>query len=504
MKGKTMKVKVRLGMAIGIVCGVGGVEVRADEANVIDSVRERLSQIENGEKKKTSRAPASVAEDDAPAGTAAEKPKKKKKHHATRAPASAGDWKRAEPPSRPSATRPSQEVAPVPESPEEEESRLTKNWGGPRKTLSEKGIDLGLTYKAEFTRVYSGGVERKSNTLGNVDLKASIDAEKLVGWSGGSLFFYVLNDHGGHPSQASGDSQGTSNLETVGFGTKLYEAWVQQIAFDAKASFLFGLHDLNSEFYVTDTSGLFFNASFGIGKELSQTGENGPSIFPNTALALRIRTEPSQHFYMQVGAFGAKAGDKTNPRGTHVNSSLGDGLLMITEAAYTNGKGAEGGTPAKYAVGVWNYTEVYDHQTTTYADTNGNDVPAKAASHGAYFLADQGLSEQWSAFLRYGVASTEVNRFASCLGFGVVSTGLIPGRAKDRWGLAVARAVNGDVYQSTASDGAARWETTYEMNYRAEVLRGIALQPDVQYIVNPGADTLPNAWVGAFRVELNF
>src|SRR5262249_4533294 len=155
------------------------------------------------------------------------------------------------------------EIAPIPESPQEEETRLTKNWGGPRKTLSDHGIDLALIYKGEVNRNFSGGIKQATNYLGNMDFRVSIDGEKLAGWKGGSAFFYIWGDHGGDPSKNVGDAQVTSNIETAVNTVKLYEAWVQQLAFEDRVSILFGLHDLNSEFYSTDTTALFFNSTFG-------------------------------------------------------------------------------------------------------------------------------------------------------------------------------------------------------------------------------------------------
>jgi porin len=407
-----------------------------------------------------------------------------------------------------SATRDSQEQPPVAESPQEEETRLTKNWGGARTRLSDLGIDVAFIYKGEFNSVLSGGLQQRSTYLGNLDLRVSIDGEKLMGWKGGSAFFYVLSDHGGHPTQNVGDSQATSNIETSAASTKLYEAWVQQVFYDERLSLLAGLHDLNSEFYVTDSSSLFFNSTFGIGRELSQTGTNGPSIFPVTSPAFRIRTEPSKEFYFQAAIFNGQAGDPSDPRGTHISFDAQDGFLFITEAAYTLNRGKSSGLAGKYGMGFWTYTRTYDHLTQTIPTSSGDAIPVQTTSRGIYFLTEQNVSQSTAVFLRYGIASTEANRFSSSLGTGIVFTGLIPHRPKDRFGLGFARAANGEEYQQLqASQGTpvTTAESTIEANYRIELLRGIAVQPDFQYVLNPNTSPdIPNAAVGAVRLELNF
>lgn len=414
------------------------------------------------------------------------------------------------PPSR-AAIRDTQEVAPIPESPQEEETRLSKNWGGARKTLSDKGVDLAVIYIGELNSNLSGGVQRASTYLGNLDLRLSLNGEKLAHLKGASMFLYLLGDHGGHPSENIGDAQVTSSIETAADAFKVYEIWFQQLFYDDRFSLLFGLHDLNSEFYVTETSGLFFNSSFGIGMELSQTGVNGPSIFPTTAPALRVRVEPSKSLYLQLGLFNAQAGDPENPRGTQISLNAEDGLLMISEIAYLRGKEDTQELPAKYGIGVWAYTHTFDHQNNLIG-TDPSDpsvgVPVQQISHGAYFLADQGVSEGLSLFFRYGVASSEVNRFSSALGAGLVYTGLIPGRDKDRLGLAFARAENGGEYraaQEAAGLATTDAESTFEAIYRIELIPGVALLPDFQYVMSPNTDpTLEDAKVLAVRFELSF
>jgi porin len=273
-----------------------------------------------------------------------------------------------------------------------------------------------------------------------------------------------------------------------------------------------GLHDLNSEFYVTDSSGLFFNSTFGVGKDLSQSGANGPSIFPTTSPAIRLRAEPSKEFYFQFGIWNGLAGDPGNPYGTKISLNAKDGLLLISEAAYLRGKLDQAKYPGKYAVGYWTYTRTFDSIHNSVYDAAGNPIPTQATSHGIYFMAEQAVRENITLFARYGIASTETNRFGTCLGTGVVFTGLVPKRSKDRFGVGFARVTNGGEYKASLEDqgvSVADAESTVEANYRIELLPGVAVQPDFQYIIHPQGDpvaypSLSNAAVGAIRFELSF
>lgn len=421
---------------------------------------------------------------------------------ASREPGSTGD------PSSRSAVRETDKELPIAE--DETSAQLTGNWGGTRKRLSDKGFDLALIYKFEVNSVLSGGLQTATTTLGNVDLRVGLDLDKMAGMTGSSFFIYVLGNHGGDPSRNIGDSQVTSNIETPVSAVKIYELWFQKLAFDDKVSFLAGLHDLNSEFYTTESSSVFFNSTFGVGKELSQTGANGPSIFPTTAPSLRVRSEPSASLYLQAAAFNGTAGNPQDPYGTYFRLQPNtDGILLISEIAYLRGKQKDaqelGG---KYGFGYWTYTSPSNHLIRQIGtDGSGNPIYERAVNHGMYFLADQRLSQSVSLFLRYGIASSQVNRFDSSLGTGALFSGLIPGRENDRLGIAVASVHNGGEYktaQEQAGSPVSDAETTVELTYRAELRPGLVLQPDFQYVISPGtAPGVPSAAVIAARLEMS-
>ncbi len=378
--------------------------------------------------------------------------------------------------------------------------RLTGDWNGARTRLADQGLELNFIYKFEYNETLAGGLNRGAKTLGNFDARAALDLEKLAGLKGASVFLYGLGNHGGDPSKNIGDNQVSSSIETPVDTFRLYEAWFQQLFFDDKASLLAGLHDLNSEFYATDSSGLFFNSSFGVGRELSQTGVNGPSIFPVTAPSLRLRAEPSKSCYAQVALFNGVAGQMGEPHGTHMRVSPDDdGLLQIGEVGY-NRVEEEGSTelPVKYAVGAWSYSKSID-------DVSGSK---KTLNSGAYLLIDQSISDYFAIFIRAGLANPDANTVASDHQAGIVTQGLFPGRSEDRAGVAFTTVTFSEPYRQArarAGNDVLATETSIELNYRAILGNGLVIQPDFQYILTPsGSTTVPFASVFAVRVEFNF
>lgn len=372
---------------------------------------------------------------------------------------------------------------------------------GTARAESENAIALSGQYRGELNYVRSGGLRKGSAFLGQLDLRSQFDLEKLAGWHGGSIAFNLMANHGADPSRNVGDMQVTSSIETRYNSIKVYEAWFQQSFFAGRASALLGLHDLNTEFYASNVTALFFHSTFAIGRELSQTGVNGPSIFPVTAPALRLRGDLGA-FTVQAAAFGARAGNPNAPNGTHVSISPKNRLLLITEVAFHTGREKDG-LAGKYGIGAWRYTRTFDHLTDA-----SSQEPAKANSQGAYFLSEQALNRHASVFLRYGIASARVNRTRASLATGAVFTGLVPGRGEDRFGLGFVRAENGTPYRDAkAAEGEAtsRAESAWEITYRLEFGHGLSLQPAFQRVLNPNSDPgIPDANVASIRFEWSF
>jgi porin len=75
-------------------------------------------------------------------------------------------------------------------------------------------------------------------------------------------------------------------------------------------------------------------------------------------------------------------------------------------------------------------------------------------------------------------------------------------------GLAMAMARNGSYYldaQQQSGSGVDAAETAMELTYLAQVASWFAIQPDVQYVIQPNTDPrLHNATVVQLRFDLTF
>lgn len=399
-------------------------------------------------------------------------------------------------------------IAEEEKSPDRNAQTLTGDWGGTRSNLYNKGINLEFTHKSDILAVTSGGIKRGAAWMGHTEARINLDLEKLAGWDATSAY---LHYHGQLGSKFNRDYVGSfigvDNIETGVNTAQFYHAWVQKNFSGDNLSVLAGLYPIDSEFYVTDTSGVFIQPPYGPGNELSQSGQNGPPIFPIGALALRVKyTPPSKNFYLQGAVTDGVPGDPNNLRGTHIQLNNGDGTLSIVELGYTPQGNEESESFNKTAIGFWRYTARFDDLIDV--DVAGN--PLRRISKGAYFLAERTLmvkkdhpSQGLSGFVRFGTASRDIHQADWTGSLGLHYHGLIDGRDDDIAGIAVTLNHASDKYRLINSSDSS--ETNMEATYRAQIKPWLSLQPAVQYVRNPNMDTTQqNAWVTGIRTEINF
>lgn len=386
-----------------------------------------------------------------------------------------------------------------------QENTLTGDWGGVRSELAKMGIILGVTYIGETFSNVKGGLQRDTEYLDNLDLTLELDAERLMGWKGATFFFYGLGNHGGDPSLNDGSSPPSSNIEAPDT-FKLYEAWIQQNFFDDRLSFKFGLYDLNSEFDVKEVAALFFNDMFGTSPDLSQAGLNSVSIFPVTSVGFRTQVVPVENTYFQFAILDGVPGDPDNPNGTQIIFEKSDGLLGIVEAGFATDPG-DPGNYKKIAIGGWFFTSEFDD----LADVQPSGAPVRdGGNSGIYAIVEGRLwseddsAQGLSAFFRIGGANSNFNQTRLHVGGGVNYTGLIPGRPEDQTGMAVSVTYNGDDFKR-ANAPVNDAQTILEWTHRVQVFPWLAIQPDIQYIINPSTVvTVDNALEIGLRGEIVF
>ncbi|HET8731830.1 MAG TPA: carbohydrate porin [Moraxellaceae bacterium] len=338
-----------------------------------------------------------------------------------------------------------------------------------------------------------GGVQRESRLVDMMVLGAQVNTAPAFGHDGGTIFVDALL-HQHTATDLAGETQALSNI-SFGDGQQLFEAWFQQAVGDNGSSVKAGLYDLNSEFDHIDASGLFLNSNFGIGVDFSQSGVNGPSIAPLSALALRGAWQTDAQWRLQAAVIDGVAGEAgSSNRHNHIDLGPREGALLVSEIVYAGFPGQ------RIGLGTWYYTK----------SQRRLDSPSPGTSQGGYAHAEQPLiptgAYAWTGFVRAGLASPDVNPVQYGLEGGLVCSGPV-WHADDQLGLAISAARNGDTWRDArALAGVATdsTETFVELTWQTHITHWLSLQPDLQYFIHPGTIAgRGNALLAGLRIRID-
>ena len=339
--------------------------------------------------------------------------------------------------------------------------------GAPALAESDRGLRFGASYTSDSFVNARGGLKTGFSQMGLFELTAEAEG-KAFGIEGIEGFATGQYVHGRSLSGTLvGDAQVGSNIDAPD-GLRLFEAWLS-VPLGTDAYLKTGLIDLNGEFDVQDVGALFLNSSHGIGPDFSQSGRNGPSIFPTTSAAVMAGVKTGRLSF-RAGLFDAVAGDPDRPGRTVVRFPGQSGLLAVAETEIRLSEEAE------VQVGAWSYTTEFE----TIPDGS-----RKRGNRGAYVLAESALGhiggEPAKAWVRAGTAETRFNAIGLYLGGGIAV-----GPEGRRFGLAVAHARLGSPARQPAFEDPGNAETSVEMTYARAIGDRLIVQPDVQYVINPG------------------
>ncbi|NHA15644.1 carbohydrate porin [Thioalkalivibrio sp. XN279] len=388
-------------------------------------------------------------------------------------------------------------------------ANLTGDWGGLRTEWALNGVEIGINHTGDVFAVIDGGAEESTYFSGLVDVGIEFDLEAMLGWPATRAFVLGIGTFGRDPGDGAGSVHAPSNLANIPTG-KVLEAWLEREFMAGQLAVLAGLYGVDSEFDVKETAGVFMNGGFGTGLDLSETGLNGPCVYPTTCLGVRARYHPDDTRYVQLAVLDGVAGDPEQPHGTQISLNSDDGLLVLGEAGFQRGAGA--GRFLRAAVGAWAYTTDFEE---LLPPTPGAAPGEQGGTHGIYALLEGDLYrepgqylEGLSGFLRVGVADEAVNPIGSYAGAGLVYTGLFPTRSEDVLGLGVSAAFNGDDFKDAQAQAGAPVEdaeVVVELTYWMPLLPWFSLQLDAQYISNPATDpALDDALLVGLRYQVSF
>jgi porin len=370
-----------------------------------------------------------------------------------------------------------------------------------------------LTFAAEYTgEVFgnlSGGSKSGATYEGLLRLSLQLDLARVACWQGATVYGSMLYPHGeGLTDHYTGDFNGLSNIDAYDT-VRLFELWFQQKFFGDLFSIRVGQISADLEFYQSTTSNLFINSCFGTFPTIG-LGTNLP-IYPVGGLGARIDYRPNGSLAFRAALFDSNPGiqNLNDKHGTRFHLSPNAGLIFVAEGVYqTRPTTANRGIVGTYTLGGY-----YDSRQYT-----GDFIhPAHSANGGLYAIADQVVyrAEPYvdekssqrglSIFTSCAVAPSDRNLVSLYLDVGCNYLGLLPGRGNDIFGIAASFTKIGDDVVKNGRVIHSGHETVIETSYKLQLNEHIYLQPDLQYILHPGAfGNHPNAFVSGLRFDFTF
>ena len=383
---------------------------------------------------------------------------------------------------------------------------LTNGLWGLDKALEPSGIEMTVSTTQIYQQNLKGGISthRKAGRYsGSYDIQLSADMEKLIGFSGGSMYMRAEGSWSDGINDPSVGSQFGVNADAAGYRSlDVTELWYEQMLGSESLRLRIGKLDLTGTFecrgcpvsfdgnrFANDENTQFLNSSL----------VNNPTIpFPDRGLGAVLFWNPIEWWYASAGIADAQA----DARETGFNTAFHgeDYFFSIAETGITPQiDSPKGPMQGAYRIGMW-----YDPQ-----DKDAFDGSSTVRDDRGYYLSldqlvwkenttedQQGLG----VFARYGWADQNVNTFKNFISGGLSYTGLFDGRDDDVTAVGVGHGSLSDKSEDFTVDS----ETVFEAFHNAQITKFIYLTPSVQYIARPNGANGNDAVVAALRLQIIF
>jgi porin len=389
-------------------------------------------------------------------------------------------------------------------------SNLLGDIGGLRPWMQYYGLQLGATETSEVLGNPTGGIRQGAIYEGVTDLNLGWDLRTYFGWRG-VFFARAFQIHGRGLSANDLDNLNIASGIEADRSTRLFELWYEH-HFGDWLRVRIGEQSAGQEFIMSTTAHLFVNSTFGWptlpGIDLPSGGPNYPEATP----AVRVRIDANDELKLFAGLFdgnptGAPLGtpdpQRFDPSGTSFR--VNDGAFAIFETRYNPDNSPKNGS---YRLGAWYNSERFPSQNMV---SNGVPLASPLSSgmpqllgndYSVYAIFDQPINPAkdekddtgWNLFGRIMGAPGDRNLVDFYFDGGVDYKGPF-GRANDIVGLAFgyarisnpARLYDMEVEAfSTAFHPVRSAESVVELTYQWALNPWWQLQPDFQYIANPG------------------
>jgi porin len=399
---------------------------------------------------------------------------------------------------------------------------------GLRTKLSQYGISLAIQETSEVLGNVTGGTRKGAQYDGLTQMVMQLDTNRGFGWYGGLFNISALQIHGQNLSADNlGTLQTASGIE-ADRATRLWEMWYdQKFLEEDRLDIKVGQQSVDQEFIVSQNASYFVNTMFGWPALPSYDLPGGGPAYPLSALGVRFRYRPIDSINLLLGVFNGSPvsnnqGDPQQQNASGTSFPLGGGRLIMAEMQYVYPAlgsmvypGESAPLARTYRFGAWYDTESfsdvrYDANGLPLASPQSNGIPGQhRGNFSLYAVADQMLwrnandpNNTLNAFARVmGTPQNDRNLIRDSMNAGLVYHEPFRNRPDDTFGVGM-----GYVHVTTGIQGYDRdvaayaeltdpysynpiqsSETYVEATYQYQLRPWWQLQPDLQYVFNPGA-----------------
>lgn len=404
---------------------------------------------------------------------------------------------------------------------------------GLRPRLSNLGMSLAMQETSEVLGNLSGGMKRGAAYDGLTQVLLQLDTQRAFGHYGGTFNLSVLNLHGTNLSTENLGTLQTASGIASNRSTRLWELWYEQrFLAEDQLSIRIGQQSVDQEFIVSSNALYFVNTMFGWPAVPSYDLPGGGPAYPLSAPGIRARCRFGNAVSLLVGVYNGLPARSADGDAQEVNNHGTDfpihgGTTTFAELQFTSPSVGGMDYPGRRAplartckLGAWynarDFDNLrYDRKGLPLASPASTGEPAQ--EHGnlsLYAVADQMLwrsdtdpNQTLNVFFRaMGTPRTDRNLITFSANAGLVIHEPFKNRPADTFGLGM-----GFVRVGSQASGADRdagtlarsHETFVEATYQYALRPWWQIQPDLQYVWNPGGGAAdPEAPARRMRNEL--
>ena len=385
-----------------------------------------------------------------------------------------------------------------------EGNRLTGDWKGVRTAQENAGFKTFAYYSGIFASNVDGGNSTDSSYSGDLFIGMEFDLEKLWGWDDTKFVLSGIDRHGRSVDDSVGGKY--SVMQNVGGQNAfLYNVTLEKTFLDDTLSVKLGRMTATDDFVGTPYYSYSLNNAVN-GQIRAALFDGVMSSYPFPVWGGRVKYQPNEEFYAMLGVFHQPTDmfDR-DAQGVDFQFESGDGVSIFTQVGW-NPKIAE--RPAHFFVGMNN---AFDYDMDKFDSDGTRDKFARFYGHADYqvYAESPGSEEGLVLFATLGYSPFEdVAIMPVQSTFGANYTGLFPARDKDKTVFFATYGGFSNDYadqQTAGGDAESDYEMVLELGHRFQVTPSTYIQPDVQYIVQPGGTgAIDNALVLGVQFGASF